>query len=175
MNYFKHFYLCGFLMALLLCSLVKANTIRLQERIPRNSQQIPITVTVRSIRDLRVKEGQNVRIGQLLALRPIEPQAPARYIPKNHEREVQKQKAKLEKVKLIVKEEGLPEIMIKHEEAKLRDLEFEASEYRKGAVDPRTPQETTYNSPVNGIVKRIIPTGGSDGRLNVEILIEQLN
>lgn len=137
-----------------------------------NSQQIPITVTVRSVRDLRVKEGQRIKIGQLLALKPVDPDAPQGYISKNHDREVEKQKAKLEKVKQIVKEEGLPEIIIKHEEAKLKDLEFAAKEFHLGAIDPKAPKETTYRSPVNGIVKRIIPNGGSDGRLNVEILIE---
>jgi len=136
------------------------------------SQQIPITVTVRSVNDLRVKEGQRIKIGQLLALKPVDPEAPQGYISKNHDREVEKQKAKLEKVKQIVKEEGLPEIIIKHEEAKLRDLEFAAKEYKLGAIDPKAPQETTYLSPVNGIIKRITPSSGSDGRLNVEILIE---
>lgn len=138
------------------------------------SQQIPITVTVRSINDLRVKEGQKVQIGQLLALKPVEPQAGPRYVPKNHEYEVQKQKAKLERVRQIVKEENLPEIVIKHEEAKLKDLEFAAREYKLGAIDPKAPQETTYLSPINGIVKRITPANGSDGRLNVEILIESI-
>jgi hypothetical protein len=136
------------------------------------NKTIPITVTVRSVRDLRIKEGQRIKIGQLLALKPIDPEAPQGYISKNHDREVEKQKAKLEKVKQIVKEEGLPEIIIKHEEAKLKDLEFAAKEFHLGAIDPKAPKETTYRSPVNGIVKRIIPNGGSDGRLNVEILIE---
>ncbi len=102
----------------------------------------------------------------------MEAEAPQVYISKNHDREVQKQKAKIEKVKQIVKEEGLPEIIIKHEEAKLRDLEFAAKEFHLGAIDPKAPKETTYRSPVNGIVKRIIPNGGSDGRLNVEIVVE---
>lgn len=137
-----------------------------------SSQQIPITVTVRSINDLRVKEGQKVRIGQLLALRPIEPQAGPRYVSTNHDREVEKQKAKLELVKQIVQEEGLPEVIIRHEEAKLRDLEFAAKEYKLGAIDPKAPQETTYLSPINGVIKRLTPISGSGGRLNVEILIE---
>jgi hypothetical protein len=136
------------------------------------NKTIPITITIRSVRDLRVKEGQRIKIGQLLALKPIDPEAPQGYISKNHDREVEKQKAKLEKVKQIVKEENLPEIIIKHEEAKLRDLEFAAKEFHLGAIDPKAPKETTYRSPVNGIVKRIIPNGGSDGRLTVEIVVE---
>jgi hypothetical protein len=147
-------------------------SVQAQADLNNNPSFVPITVTVRSINDLRVKEGQKVKIGQLLALKPVEPQAGPRYVSKNHDREVAKQKAKLERVRQIVKEEGLPEIVIKHEEAKLRDLEFAASEYKLGAVDPKAPQETTYLSPVNGIIKRITSVDGSDGRLNVEILIE---
>lgn len=142
------------------------------KKININPSFIPLTVTVRSIKDIKVKEGQKIKIGQLIALKPIEPQASSRYIPQNHEYEVQKQKAKLHRVRQIVKEEGLPEIIIKHEEAKLRDLEFAAKEYKLGAIDPKTPQETTYLSPVNGTIKRITPKNGSDGRLDVEILTE---
>lgn len=147
-------------------------SVQAQPDLNTNPRFIPITVTVRSINDLRVKEGQKVKIGQLLALKPIEPKAGPRYVSKNHDREVAKQKAKLERVRQIVSEEGLPEIVIKHEEAKLKDLEFAAKEFRLGAIDPKAPQETTYLSPVNGIIKRISPASGSNGRLNIEILIE---
>lgn len=162
-----------FIITFLVFSLV--GSVKAQPDLNTNPSFIPITVTVRSINDLRVKEGQKIKIGQLLALKPVEPQAGPRYISKNHDREVEKQKAKLERVKQIVKEEGLPEIVIKHEEAKLRDLEFAAKEYKLGAIDPKAPQETTYLSPVNGIIKRITPAKGSDGRLNIEILVEQIN
>lgn len=177
MRIFKNFRIVHVSTVLLFLSLslagqVIAKTINFSERSLSSNQWISLTLTVRSINDLRVQEGQKVTIGQLLALKPVEPQAPQRYISKDHNREVEKQKAKLARVKQIVQEEGLPEMLIKHEEAKLKDLEFAADEFTKGAVDPKAPQETTYNSPVNGTIKRITTLGGSDGRLNVEVLIE---
>ncbi|MDX1920075.1 MAG: hypothetical protein SFU25_04985 [Candidatus Caenarcaniphilales bacterium] len=151
-----------------------AAKIQIEEESKIANKTIPITVTVRSIKDLRVKEGQKITIGQLLALKPIEPEAPQGYISKKPSREVEKQREKLEEIKKVVKANNLPGIIIQHEEAKLKELEFEAKEFQLGAVDPKAPKETTYRSPVNGIVKRITPLQGSDGRLNVEILVEQM-
>ena len=37
---------------------------------------VPITVTVRSINDLKVKENQIIKIGQVLAYRPLDPETP---------------------------------------------------------------------------------------------------
>jgi hypothetical protein len=53
---------------------------------------VPITVTVRSIKDLKVKENQIIKIGQVLAYRPLDPETPQGYISTKHDREVQKQK-----------------------------------------------------------------------------------
>ncbi len=135
---------------------------------------VPITVTVRSINDLKVKENQIVKIGQVLAYRPLEPETPQNYISTKHDREVQKQKDYLKEIKKIVKENNLSPIMIEHEEAILKDLEFTAQEFKKSSISPRTPQETTYKSPINGQIKRIILTNGSDGKLNIEIIIESI-
>lgn len=162
------------LLSLVSSSQTKAEKIILKD-ITNNiiqTQQIPVTITIHSIKDLRVKESQIIRMGQTLALRPLEPETPQGYISKSYTREVEEQKTKIQKIKQIVNEEKLPEIIIKHEEAKLKDLEFKAKEFQLGAITPRAYRETTYKSPVNGIVKRIIPVGGSDGKLNIEILIE---
>ena len=135
---------------------------------------VPITVTVRSINDLKVKENQIIKIGQVLAYRPLDPETPQGYISTKHDREVQKQKDYLKEIKQIVKENNLPNTMIQHEEAILKDLEFTAKEFKKSSISPKAFKETTYKSPINGKIKRIIPSGGSDGRLNVEIIIESI-
>ena len=135
---------------------------------------VPITVTVRSINDLKVKENQIIKIGQVLAYRPLDPETPQGYISTKHDREVQKQKDYLKEIKQIVKENNLQNTMIEHEEAILKDLEFTAKEFKKSSISPKAFKETTYKSPINGKIKRIIPSGGSDGRLNVEIIIESI-
>jgi len=135
---------------------------------------VPITVTVRSMNDLKVKENQIIKIGQVLAYRPLDPETPQGYISTKYDREVQKQKDYLKEIKKIVKENNLPNTMIEHEEAILKDLEFTAKEFKKSSISPKAFKETTYKSPINGKIKRIIPSGGSDGRLNVEIIIESI-
>jgi hypothetical protein len=135
---------------------------------------VPITVTVRSINDLKVKENQIIKIGQVLAYRPLDPEAPQGYISTKHDREVQKQKDYLKEIRQIVKENNLQNTMIEHEEAILKDLEFTAKEFKKSSISPKAFKETTYKSPINGKIKRIIPSGGSDGRLNIEIIIESI-
>jgi hypothetical protein len=135
---------------------------------------VPITVTVRSINDLKVKENQIIKIGQVLAYRPLDPEIPQGYISTKHDGEVQKQKDYLKEVKQIVKENNLPNAMIEHEEAILKDLEFTAKEFKKSAISPKAFKETTYKSPINGKIKRIIPSGGSDGKLNIEIIVESI-
>jgi hypothetical protein len=135
---------------------------------------VPITVTVRSINDLKVKENQIIKIGQVLAYRPLDPETPQGYISTKHDREVQKQKDYLKEIRQIVKENNLPNAMIEHEEAILKDLEFTAKEFKKSSISPKAFKETTYKSPINGKIKRIIPSGGSDGRLNIEIIIESI-
>jgi hypothetical protein len=137
-----------------------------------SSHEIPITVTVRSIRDLRVKEGQKIRIGQVLAPKPLEAEAPKGYTSKKHEREVEKQKRIVSKFRQIVEEENLPKVLIDHEEAKLRDLEFQAKEFQLLSNKPTAPKETVYRSPVNGTIQKISPLSSSDGRLTVEIVVE---
>jgi hypothetical protein len=133
---------------------------------------VPINVIVRSINDLKVKESQKIKIGQVLALRPLDPETPQSYISQKHDRDVQKQKEKLAEIKQIVAKNKLDPIIIQHEEAKLKDLEFEAAEFRKGAIIPKAPKETTYKSPVNGLIRKIRYINSSDGKLNIELSIE---
>jgi len=135
---------------------------------------VPITVTVRSMNDLKVKENQIIKIGQVLAYRPLDPETPQGYISTKYDREVQKQKDYLKEIKKIVKENNLPNTMIEHEEAILKDLEFTAKEFKKSSISPKAFKETTYKSPINGKIKRIIPSSGYDGRLNIEIIIESI-
>lgn len=135
---------------------------------------VPINILVCSINDLRVKEGQTIKIGQILALKPIEPEAPQGYISQKADREVLKQKEKLAAIQKVVQENDLPNIIVTHEQAKLKDLEFEAKEFKLGAISPKAPKETIYKSPINGKVKRITAMNGSDGKLNVEILVEKV-
>ena len=135
---------------------------------------VPITVTVRSINDLKVKENQIIKIGQVLAYRTLDPETPQGYISTKHDREVQKQKDYLKEIRQIVKENNLQNTMIEHEEAILKDLEFTAKEFKKSSISPKAFKETTYKSPINGKIKRIIPSGGSDGKLNIEIIIESI-
>jgi len=136
------------------------------------SSIVPITITICSMKDLKVKENQIIKIGQILAYRPLDPETPQGYSSTKHDREVQKQKDYLKEIKQIVKENNLPNIMIEHEEAILKDLEFTAKEFKKSSVSPKAFKETTYKSPINGKIKRIILTNGSDGKLNIELLCE---
>jgi len=136
------------------------------------SSIVPITITICSMKDLKVNENQILKIGQILAYRPLDPETPQGYISTKHDREVQKQKDYLKEIKQIVKENNLPNIMIEHEEAILKDLEFTAKEFKKSSVSPKAFKETTYKSPINGKIKRIILTNGSDGKLNIELLCE---
>ena len=109
-----------------------------------------------------------------MAYRPLDPEIPQGYISTKHDREVQKQKDYLKEIRQIVKENNLQNTMIEHEEAILKDLEFTAKEFKKSSISPKAFKETTYKSPINGKIKRIIPSGGSDGKLNIEIIIESI-
>ncbi len=135
-----------------------------------NARTIPITVAVRSINDIRVSEGQTVKTGTVLAPIPLEPNAP-KFTSKTSSRKVTKQKAKLDKVQQLVEEHELPEIFIEHEKAILEDLQFEAGEDKAKASLTSRYKETVYKSPVNGQIERIVVTGGNNGRLSVDILI----
>lgn len=138
---------------------------------PTLARTIPVTVTVKSINDIHVSEGQDVKIGTVLAPIPLEPDAP-KFTSKASSRKVTKQKAKLEKVKQLVEKHELPEIFIKHEKAVLDDLRFEDSEEQTKANLPGAYKETVYKSPINGQVERIIIKGGNNGHLSVDILID---
>ena len=133
---------------------------------------LPVRITVRSLADIKVRENQRIRLGQILAPRPPESETPTGYISQAPERAVQKQKQLLAEIRQVVEEEDLPEIIIQHEEAKLKDLEFAAKEHKLLSNQPKAFKETVYKSPVNGTVRRITPISSSDGLLTVELLVE---
>ena len=164
-------YFISFILGFLLCLTnhqLKAADIFLKEESSPASQKIPVSIRIRSIRDLMVKNGEAIKIGQILAPRPVS----TVYISKKPEREVEKQKAKLKKVRQVVEAENLSPIFVEHEEAKLRDLEFAAKEHKLLSNQPKAFKETVYKSPVNGIVRRITPLSSSNGLLTVELLVE---
>ncbi len=137
-----------------------------------SSEHIPVTISIRSIKDLKVKEGQSIRIGQILAPRPLEGENPQGYISKRHKRAVEKQQRILANFREIVEEEDLPEVLIQHEEAKLRDLEFEAKEHQLLNKQPKVFKETVYRSPINGTIRKVTPLSSSDRLLSVELLVQ---
>ena len=129
---------------------------------------IPVKITIKSLAKLRVKLGQEIRVGQILAPRPVS----TVYISKKPEREVEKQKAKLKKVRQVVEAENLSPIFVEHEEAKLRDLEFAAQEHKLMNQQAEKLEERFYQSPVKGIIRRITPLSSSNGLLTVELVVE---
>ncbi len=135
-------------------------------------RDIPVTISIRSIKDLRVKEGQSIRIGQVLAPRPLEAETPRSYISERHKRAVEKQQRILANFREIVEEEDLPEVLIQHEEAKLRDLEFEAKEHQLLSKQPKAFKDNFYRSPINGTIRKVTPLSSSDGLLSVELIVE---
>jgi hypothetical protein len=122
--------------------------------------------------DLRVKQGSQVTVGQVLASKPPEALVPAAYKSRKYQRAVEKQRKLLEKTRQIVEEEGLPHSIIQHEEAKLEDLQFAAKEYQLLSNQPKAIKETIYRCPVNGTISRITPISSTDGLLKVELVIE---